>query len=449
MKPVSINVGYNTYRNTTCSTDKSIGRKTIGGYMPISEALKFPTDQNVRDYIGAVGTRDSIVNRAIYETLCYNPEKFPILNSGITFMACAEEHSALGKDDSGHGSMVLQNASLINGSQTQGVIGDFISEKILADRGKSNPSKAEIYTEKQKIIDGEYDWRAISELCLYGSDNVKHQIFVRYEGIITSDEDLIAETSISRNCQNEVEQLSIVVRLGELDELDKAMTARNPIWCITKRETDPVSRDGNDGMLDAEKLIQVVTVMTPAHLIRDKFNPVSAYNLKVKCLRRWENIWRVTNDKQHPYNNPVHQDHESARNNPMNQSYPDLYKLYVDIAPDVWELYTTWRNHPGWRRTRLGPANARHHDAWRSDYAPDGIVFPILYGFSSLIEKKAGKYKVNPYNRQLDDLIINQAKQLYQNMAASSPVDMGKNKDCYATLKIHFESLQQILAMRQ
>src|SRR5581483_7951112 len=86
----------------------------------------------------------------------------------------------------------LLKPSIINGSQTQGVLNDFYRE--------SKDAETELPT-----------------------------IHVTFELIVTNDDELIAETSIARNFQNDVMTLSIAGRLGQLDELERSLQQSFPI----------------------------------------------------------------------------------------------------------------------------------------------------------------------------------------------------------------------------
>jgi hypothetical protein len=75
---------------------------------------------------------------------------------------------------------------------------------------------------------------------------------IKYELIITIDDDLIAEISIARNFQNDVRAISIAGRRGQLDDLEKAVQQRFPRIKLRKSETDLAV---DDEFLDTEKLI--------------------------------------------------------------------------------------------------------------------------------------------------------------------------------------------------
>src|SRR5262249_18057891 len=113
---------------------------------------------------------------------------------------------------------------------------------------------------------------------------------IKYELIVTTDDDLIAEISISRNFQNDVRAISIAGRRGQLDELEEAVQPVIPGDRTRKSETDlPVG----DDYLDTEKLIQVTFALMPQTLL-DKLetgaSKVSAYSQKTRCLKLFQRI---------------------------------------------------------------------------------------------------------------------------------------------------------------
>ncbi len=129
--------------------------------------LQLQTDANVRDYLleaeGKQRKRETQVNKEIRQTLESKPVVFSILNGGVVIVARKHEVDEQKKI------LRLTNPSIINGSQTQGVLRDFF-EKLAAEDEEAPP------------------------------------IHIKYELIVTDDEDLIGEISIARNFQNDVAQ---------------------------------------------------------------------------------------------------------------------------------------------------------------------------------------------------------------------------------------------------
>ena len=205
------NFSFHNVRHISCPEDQDNNRRVYVGHSPIESVIDLPTDENVRDYMleaeGKKRRRPTQVHRAILDTLENNPGNFSVLNSGVVIVArnCEiDEKKKL---------LTLKSPSIINGSQTQGVIRDYIS---------SNGDK-------------------------------EFKCHVKFEIIVTDNEDLIAETSISRNFQNDVMTISIAGRLGQLDELEQSLEAKLPGTKLQKSETKL-----SDDYVKTERLLQII-----------------------------------------------------------------------------------------------------------------------------------------------------------------------------------------------
>lgn len=129
------------------------------------------------------------------KTLLEYPENFSVLNGGVVIVA---RHYQV---DESKKVLLLSEPSIINGAQTQGVIRDTFAE--LSRAGDELP-----------------------------------EVNVTFELIVADDDEIIAETSIARNYQNDVKLVSIVGRLGQLDELEAALRKTHPELNLRKSETD-------------------------------------------------------------------------------------------------------------------------------------------------------------------------------------------------------------------
>src|SRR4030067_3815084 len=207
-------------RNISCPDDVENNRKSYVGYTPVTGIIDFSTNENVRDYLleaeGRVRRRPTQVHKAILDTLENTPDIFSVLNSGVVIVARDCEIDEKNKV------AILRNPSIINGSQTQGVIKD--------------------HYEKDGVA---------NEACPY----------IKFEIIVTDDEDLIAEISIARNFQNDVMTLSIAGRRGQLDELEESLKLEKPEFKLQKSETQ-LSED----YVKTERLLQVITALIPEAL---------------------------------------------------------------------------------------------------------------------------------------------------------------------------------------
>ncbi len=212
---------FHSFRNISCPEDTNNGRKVFTGQAPVTSVLQLSTDENVRDYLldaeGKQRRRETAVNKEIRQTLESHPELFSILNGGIVIVARAHDIDEQKKV------LYLSRASIINGSQTQGVLKDFFQQ---------------------------------TDLVL-----LMEAIHVKYELIVTDDEELIGEISIARNFQNDVASISIAGRRGQLDELEKSLRKKIPGTKLQKSETEQ-----SDDYVYTERLLQVITALIPASL---------------------------------------------------------------------------------------------------------------------------------------------------------------------------------------
>lgn len=371
-----VEVPYYSLRNASCPEDTANKRKVLFGHMPARAILRFGTEENVRDYLVGVPGKDrrvyKQVHRAIRDTLETTPHEFSVLNGGVVIVARDYEVDEKKKV------LKLLHPNIINGSQTRGVLQDYYRD--MEKRGVEPPN-----------------------------------IHVTFELIVTEDSDLIAKTSIARNFQEDVMAISIVGRLGQLDELELALQRVYPDYKLRQSETQI-----SDDYVVTEKLIQVITALTPAKLwpkVGEEGNPnkTYTYSAKTKCLKDFQVVY----EKAHNEDDPEH------------EKYNRLYRFYLGIAPQAYELYERWKTHQGFYGTRL---RAIERDGRTIKDIPDGIIFPILSALSAFAEETADGWKIVPPETFQDEELISAASTVYQEIADSNPQSMGKSKACYSQL---------------
>ena len=163
-------------RNITSAHDLAAGRKVLVGQAPASSVLELEDNENVREYLvdaqGKQKRSPTLVHQAIRKTLENDAERFNVLNGGMVIVAASAEIDDKNRE------LKLSNPSIINGSQTQGELRRYYSR--------------------------------------YG-DDPDIQPTLKFEIIVTDNEELIAEVSIARNFQNDVKPISIAGRLGQLE----------------------------------------------------------------------------------------------------------------------------------------------------------------------------------------------------------------------------------------
>ena len=251
-KAVTYQFPYHSCRNITSPEDDQAGRKVYSGTAPSSSILGLEDNENVREYLvdapGKGRSAPTLVHQAIRKTLADHPDDFAILNGGATIVA----HSVVVDDKAKI--LTIKCASIVNGSQTQGEL------KRYFERRNGN-----------------------------GSDFIPS---IKYELIVTDDENLIAEISIARNFQNDVRAISIAGRRGQLDELEVAVRKSIPDANLRKSETHIVADDGV--YLDTEKLIQVIFALMPPQFLGafdlSGDSKVFTYSQKTRCLKLFQRI---------------------------------------------------------------------------------------------------------------------------------------------------------------
>jgi hypothetical protein len=375
---VLVEFPFYSVRNVSCPEDLDNGRKVLFGHAPAPSVLGLPTDENVRDYLleapGKKQRRPTQVLRAIRDTLDNTPQNFSVLNGGVTLVARDYEIDEKKKV------LRLLQPSIINGSQTQGVLKDYFRD--MEDRGIAPPT-----------------------------------IHVTFELIVTGDDDLIAETSIARNFQEDVMTISIVGRLGHLEDLEMALQREYPDHKLRQSETHL-----SDDFIRTEKLIQVITALTPAELWPKRGeegnpNKTYTYSAKTKCLKDFQTVV------------------ERAKNpdDPEHEKYNALYHFYLDIAPQAHDLHEKWRKHQGFRGQGRVVHAVKKDKKGRVEEVPDGIIFPIIAAMSAFVQKKPEGWRlVEPVD--FDDELIDSTITSYREIADHDPQRMGKSKACYSQL---------------
>ena len=361
---------FHSVRHISCPEDLDNNRRVYVGHAPIEAIVDLPTDENVRDYMleaeGKKRRRPTQVHRAIQDTLENRPENFSVLNSGVVIVArdCGiDEKKKI---------LTLRNPSIINGSQTQGIIMDFLS---------ANGDK-------------------------------EFQCHVKFEIIVTDNDDLIAETSIARNFQNDVMTISIAGRLGQLDELERSLEAKLSGTKLQKSETKL-----SDDYVKTERLLQIIAALVPEELWPKKgeMNKVYTYSMKAKCLKNFQEIYKRAAD-------PKDEDHVK---------YRELYQFYLDICAQALEIYDRWKKHQGFAGTGI---HSIEREGKQIKEVPDGIVFPILASFSAFAKKTKQGWQIEPPQLFSEVELIQAAKSVYMEIANSNPWNMGKSKACYSAL---------------
>lgn len=371
-------IRYETLRNVTSPQDKEAGRTRHCGVARADQFFGLPDNLNVREYLqtevnGKPIKKQTAVNKAIRETLDEDREKFTLLNGGISIIATAAEV------DDPKRTVRLTGASIINGSQTRGVLREYFTE--------DHPDDANL------------PW-------------------VNFEVITCENEELAAEISIARNFQNAVLPVSTYGAKGLFDDLEAAMQERDPSVRLRKSETDVVG----DHMIDTEKLIQILTVVVPVgvKMPRDDSPPGSgvrsyAFSQKAVCLKDFAAVMQEG-------------------------KYTEARQFFLDVAYDAWQTFDDLRQNPHFgvfREKRVGKHVKRSPvTKTKAGQVTDvalGVLFPVLSALGKFARRNAkGRWGFAvPADFDMADL-INQAELTFS--SKQDPAKMGKDGDCYLAL---------------
>jgi hypothetical protein len=366
---------FQSIRNITSPEDQENDRRVYTGQAPIQAVLGLDTEENVRGYLlEAEGRKRRVptqVHKAIWDTLANRPHDFSVLNSGVVITAFGAEV------DENKKTVHLKDASIINGAQTRGIIKDFLA----ANKDREVPP-----------------------------------IHLKYEIIVTEDQELVADISIARNFQNDVMSLSIAGRLGQLDELQESLRKDDPNAKLRLSETQLA-----DDYILTERLLQVMTALVPPELWLGESgsggpNKVFTYSAKAKCLREFTKTHEAAKD-------PHAADHQRHRL---------LYRFYLDIAPKALKLYEHWKGNQAFKSSGLRAI--KRDDAGNILEVPDGIIFPILASLANFAKHEGGKWTIEVPKLLREAELVEAAKNVYMNMAGSRPEVMGKSQACYSAL---------------
>ncbi|MEZ5744022.1 MAG: AIPR family protein [Sphingomonadaceae bacterium] len=356
-------------RNITSAHDQSSGRKILVGQAPASSMLGLEDNENVREYLV-----DAQGKQKRSPTLVHQAIRKTLENDSEDFNVLNGGMVIVAEDaeiDDKNRELVLRKPSIINGSQTQGELLRFY----------------ERYEGKPDI-----------------------EPTIKFEIVVTDNAELVAEVSIARNFQNDVKPISIAGRLGQLDALEDALQTVDPMARLRKAESDLVS-DGQ--FVDTEKVIQVTFALLPEDVLRevaakvDPSNKVFSYSQKTRCLRLFQSLV---------------------------EDGPDAaYKDFLAIAPIAWKLYERWKNHQGFKGTRI---RSIEREDGKIVEVPDGVIFPIVAAHSPFLRKSMSETWTLeiPTKVYADNDMIEAAKQAYFDIADHNPQSMGKSKACYSTL---------------
>jgi hypothetical protein len=93
----------------------------------------------------------------------------------------------------------------------------------------------------------------------------------------------------------------------------------------------------------------------------------------------------------------------------------DLYRFYLDVAAQAYELHEKWRTHQGVRGTRL---HSIERESGRIVEVPDGIIFPILASLSAFAIMTQSGWQIKQPRGFDEKEVIAAAAEAYKEMVA-------------------------------
>ena len=343
-EPNKITLKAHVIRNTTSRGEKAHG---LSHYQLVSfgnDVLDLCNDINLRDYTGEwkPNTRTP-VHKGIERTLKDAPHLMPQRNSGMR-VTCSEIEV-----NSEKGEVILSDAGIANGAQTQGELNKFYQE-IKAEAGETPSVEVQV------------------EICV-NPDRAERD-----------------EIAITSNYTNPVKAVSKAGKRGQLVDLDKSMRDNN-FAGIQMRESDP-HKPQNEPLIDSVLLLQLARLFTPHDILYpDRKIPngadAKAYRSANACLKEFTSWW------------------EEKDNDPAAKR---KYEATLKLAPIAYEQYLRFNQHPGWIGTGIQDVYetsgkrlcTKNKSKSKVLDVANGMLFPVLSGLKYFVEEKNGEFKYNP-----------------------------------------------------
>jgi len=340
------------------------------------EILKFSTEDNLRDYYGEKGKgsaakNNTAVHEEIKNTLKHMPDLFKIMHSGFTIVASSA------KENVNRTIMNFENAELINGAQSKGVVSDLLLAM---------------------IEDGD-------------ENSVYHNTLISLEVICTSDEGLKEDICNARNNQTPVSLQSRLQLRGVFRDLNTEMLKAFPK--LANENNDVVDgRETNVSPVPAALLIQITRLFLPNDLMDES-----------KVKKSYVGVATNLNNFSDWFEGKLG-DHK------------EIYSFMVKFAPIAWKQYLKFNSHPAWANNRLKNDDQAIGKKLKDGNWTDikqGVLFPILRALYVFVEWDGKNVKFD--SSDLDEAgLIKEAIRYYREECDRNPQTMGKDSGSYRTL---------------
>jgi hypothetical protein len=371
-------------RNLTSPDEKANGVQTWFANVNARDILNIETKDNLRSYIAEhAPSKRNQVHKQIENTIHEMPDRFINRNSGITITCTKCE-----VDDTKKVAH-LENASIINGAQTQGELKRYFG----------------------------------------GEDGDGSDFMVRAEIIMEPLHDQIVEIAIARNTATAVKSVSQAGARGYLSDLKAAIEKALPGETLQMNETDEVG-------LNTQAVLQWARLLIPQKLLGNGAPRNFAYKQGGKCLADfsdWARDAKSNADAKKLYDFTV-------------QIGPLAIREYR-----YWEQHEGWKGHRlheyGKRSDKPhgGRPVKRDKATGKVVWVAPGILFPMMSALSAFVREKNGRWVLEKPELFKEDELIRRAVQQFRALDRDVAM-MGRSEAAYDALSIYTETISAVLA---
>jgi len=382
----AITIPYNLIRNLTSPDEKSNGVQTWFANVNAKEILGISTQDNLRSYIAEhSSSKRNSVHKQIQSTIEELPDRFINRNSGITITCTNCEI-----DDTKRLAH-LENASIINGAQTQGELRRYFE------------------------AEGEAD----------------NDFMVRTEIIMEPLREQIVEIAIARNTATAVKSVSQSAARGYLTELKASIEKKLPGEVLQMSETD---LDG----LNTQSVLQWTRLLMPQNLIGRPVPRNFSYKQGGKCIgdfSEWAEYRKTDSEAKKRYNFTV-------------QMGPIAVQEYR-----YWEAHDSWNGHrlhefgKKSERPHGGRPVRRDKASGKVNWVAPGILFPMMSALAAFVREENGQWFLEKPDLFKEEELVRRAVQQFRALDREVTV-MGRSEAAYDALSIYTDTIAAVLAQR-